>query len=98
MTAIAGFVHHDKSVWIGGDSAATIGGSQRQIRSDPKVFQRGDYVFGVAGSFRVMQLVRFSLQIPERQIFQDEFEYMATSFVDALRDCLKDGGAAKEVD
>lgn len=98
MTAVAGFIHHDGSVWIGGDSAGSGSHGSLQIRSDEKVFTRGNFLFGCTGSFRVMQLIRFRFRPPEHPADMDSFEYLSTGFVDALRTCLKQGGAAKEID
>ncbi len=94
MTAIAGFVHDDGKVWIGGDSAG-IGGWDLTIRSDPKVFRNGDFLFGFTSSFRMGQLLRYKFQPPERYD-QEVFSFMVTSFVDSVRDCLKSGGSAKK--
>lgn len=95
MTAIAGFVDSDKTVWIGGDSAGGFGDTLT-VRTDSKVFRRGAFLFGFTSSFRMGQLLRYKLEIPTRSDGQDVEEYMATSFVDAVRQCLKDGGYARK--
>lgn len=92
MTAIAGFCH-DGQVWIGGDSAG-VAGWDLTLRSDPKVFRRGEFIYGFTTSFRMGQLIRYRFSPPTIAEDQDVFEYMATVFVDALRDCLKAGGFA----
>lgn len=97
MTAIAGFVHYDGSVWMGGDSAG-VAGLSLTVRRDPKVFKRDGFLFGFTGSYRVAQLVRFNLQLPEHRPGVEPFDYLATSFVDSLRNCLKTGGTAREVE
>jgi hypothetical protein len=92
MTAIAGLVDDTGRVWIGGDSAG-IAGFSRVVRADTKVFRRGPYVFGFAGSFRVGQLLHHVLEAPippERTRHLDAF--MVGPFVDAVRECLKAGG------
>jgi hypothetical protein len=95
MTAIAGFC--DKgTVWMGGDSAG-VAGNDLTLRADPKVFRNGEFLFGFTTSFRMGQLIRFRFKPPVVRECQDLFEYMATDFVDALRECLKVGGfAAKD--
>lgn len=107
MTAIAGFINRtDGEVWIGGDSAGNQGHIVH-VRRDPKVFRRRldtvngklEFIFGFAASFRAMQLVRYSWQIPEPRIMlQDAHEYLATSFVDSMRECLREGGFARDID
>jgi ATP-dependent protease HslVU (ClpYQ) peptidase subunit len=88
MTAIAGLVH-DGRVYIGGDSAG-VGGYMLTVRADTKVFRNGPYVMGFAGSFRMGQLLHWSLKppVPEGKLER----FMATKFVDAVRECLKTGG------
>lgn len=92
MTAIVGLVH-DGVVHIGGDSAG-VGGWQMTVRADAKVFRNGPYVFGFTTSFRMGQLIRWSLQAPAPDGDLDRF--MCTTFIDAVRTCLKDGGFAKK--
>jgi ATP-dependent protease HslVU (ClpYQ) peptidase subunit len=88
MTAIAGLVHGGK-VYIGGDSAGSDG-SLRAVRADTKVFTTGPYVFGFTTSFRMGQLLRWSLRptAPEGGLER----FLATTFVDEVRQCLKTGG------
>ena len=49
-------------------------------------------LFGFTSSFRMGQLLQYSLDIPARQREEDVFGYMCTSFIDAVRACLDDGG------
>lgn len=41
------------------------------------------------------QLLRYSFTPPKPAVNQDIYEYMATAFIDRVRDCLKFGGYAK---
>jgi ATP-dependent protease HslVU (ClpYQ) peptidase subunit len=60
LTCIAGVVHNGK-VTIGGDSAGVCPKTGAlQLRKDSKVFKNGEYLIGVAGSWRVMQVIRFA--------------------------------------
>jgi ATP-dependent protease HslVU (ClpYQ) peptidase subunit len=90
VTAIVGLVDSD-SVYIGGDSAG-VSGMSLTVRADAKVFRRSRYLFGFTTSFRMGQLIRYSMKLPTPTRDLDGF--MATTFVDALRDCLKAGGWA----
>ena len=94
MTAIAGFVHNDGKVWIGGDSAAF---SERDlsVRADSKVFRNGEFLFGFTSSFRMGQVLRYKFKPPERHE-QELYSYMVTTFVDAIRQCLKEAGFARK--
>jgi hypothetical protein len=90
VTAIVGLVHDDR-VYIGGDSAG-IADYSVTIRADAKVFRNGPYLLGFTSSFRMGQLLRYALQPPAPGTDLDRF--MVTTFVDAVRDCLKAGGFA----
>ncbi len=82
MTAVAAVVQ-DGVVWIGGDSAFQAGLSRRD-RPEPKVVLRGQWVFGVAGSPRLLQLVRYQFEPPEPGP-SPSHEFMCTTFTAALR-------------
>lgn len=94
MTCIVGLVSAGQ-VFIGGDSAGVAGWNLR-LRADAKVFKNGDYLFGFTSSFRMGQLLRYALQIPKRHPDKDLMAFMATDFIDAVRNCLKAGGFARK--
>jgi hypothetical protein len=97
VTCIVGLVDGDK-VWIGGDSAG-VGGYDLTVRADEKVFRNGPMLFGFTTSFRMGQLLRYALTIPDHDPRAPIEKYMATTFVDAVRTCLKDHGwASKKYD
>jgi len=85
MTCIIGLVSGNR-VYIGGDS---VGASDYdyQLRADEKVFRNGNMVFGFTDSFRMGQLLRYSLEIP-KQTGRDDFTYLCTTFMDAVIDVL----------
>jgi ATP-dependent protease HslVU (ClpYQ) peptidase subunit len=92
MTCIVGVIDKkNKKVVIGGDSAG-VGGYDVTIRRDVKVFKVGDFVIGCTSSFRMIQLIRFSLTPPKMYPDTDVYQYMCTDFVNALRTTFKDGG------
>lgn len=95
MTCIVGLVQ-DGVVYIGGDSAGVAEPYTLTIRADEKVFTRDSMIFGFSSSFRMGQLLRYRLGVPEDHAFDPE-EYMATVFVDAVRECLKQGGFASRI-
>jgi hypothetical protein len=92
MTCIVGLVH-DGKVLIGGDSAG-VGGYDLTVRGDQKVWAKDGWAFGFTSSFRMGQLLRYSLHPPKRHPDTDLMQYMVTEFIDAVRKCLKDGGYA----
>ncbi|MEU5136897.1 hypothetical protein [Streptomyces californicus] len=92
MTVIVGLAH-DNRVYLGGDSAG-VSGLQLTVRSDPKVFRNGPYVMGFTTSFRMGQLLRYAFQPPHPT--GDLHRHMVTTWTDALRACLKEGGWARK--
>lgn len=94
MTCIVGLLHDD-SVYIGGDSAG-VAGYGLTVRADEKVFINGDFIMGFTSSFRMGQLLRYSLKPPKYHPDIDLTEYMVTAFVNAVRECLKTGGYAEK--
>lgn len=92
MTAIVGLAQNGR-VYIGGDSAG-VSGLSLSVRADTKVFRTGRYLFGFTTSFRMGQLIRYSFDPPKPK--GDLEGFMATRFIDALRECLKAGGWARK--
>ena len=90
MTCIIGFIKN-KKVYIGGDSAG-VGGLNITLRRDSKVFKNGNFIMGYTSSFRMGQLLRFKLKVEEQKEEQTDYEYMCTTFIDAVRKCLKSNG------
>jgi ATP-dependent protease HslVU (ClpYQ) peptidase subunit len=92
VTCIVG-IEYDGGVVIGADSAG-VAGYSITVRADTKVFRNSEYVMGFTGSFRMGQLLRYSL-IPPLPENWDVDRFMATDFVQAVRECLRDGGYAR---
>ena len=94
MTCIVGLVH-EGVVYIGGDSAG-VAGLSLTVRADEKVFQNGEFLMGFTTSFRMGQLLRYSLKPPRRYPDDDINQYMVVDFINAVRECLKSGGWASK--
>lgn len=93
MTAIVGLLDEGR-VLLGGDSAG-VGGYRLTVRKDSKVFTNGAYVMGFTSSFRMGQILRWAFTPPTPPEDQADLErFMATTWIDALRQALKDGGYA----
>lgn len=93
MTVIAGVVDAGR-VLLGGDSAG-VAGYAMTVRSDQKVFVNGAYVFGFCGSFRIGQLLNHAFVPPAPPPDPAALDrFMATTWIDAARNCLQEGGAA----
>lgn len=94
MTCIVGLVEKD-TVYIGGDSAGIDDTYGISVRADEKVFRRGDFVFGFAGSFRMGQLLRYSLVVPRWNGRGTLMRFMVNDFVGAVREMFKREGFAR---
>ena len=84
MTAIVGFTD-GKRTWIGGDSAAS---SENYIetRSEPKVFKKGEMIFGYTNSFRFGQILEYHLRMPSRkQNTKKDIEYIIKDLIPAIK-------------
>lgn len=91
MTCIAGIVDKKSGIVIIGGDSAGAGGNLIVTRSNPKVFRNGKFIIGCTSSFRMIQLLQFSLKPPSIKS-KDIYEYMCTDFIDEVRRCFKDGG------
>ena len=94
MTCIVGIAQQGK-VWLGADSAGTADDFSQMVRVDRKVFHNGPYIMGFTGSYRMGQLLAYSLTPPTCSEEDDVMEFMCTRFIDDVRQCLKDGGFAR---
>jgi ATP-dependent protease HslVU (ClpYQ) peptidase subunit len=100
MTCIAGLVQGGR-VYIAGDSAGSNDAHQLTLRRDKKVFRREDLnmILGCCGSYRMTQLLHhvFAPPLPAPEEEDEDLEhYMATTFIDAVRSCFREGGFAKK--
>lgn len=93
MTCIVGVVD-DGRVYLGGDAAATGSAFDSATVTAPKVFEHNWYVIGYTSSFRMGQLIEHALSVPKPPKKADLHAFMCVTFVDTLRDCLKEGGWA----
>lgn len=100
MTTIVAVKSYDgKSIFVGGDSLAASGLHLRTVVT-PKVFHpRGALhdvmIIGYTSSFRMGQLLQFSLDCPvqEEDLKAENVDrYMATTFITAVRECFTKNG------
>jgi ATP-dependent protease HslVU (ClpYQ) peptidase subunit len=83
MTCIAGFVSDNGDIWMGGDSIGVLGGSYVIVR-DPKVFVKGNMIFGFTSSFRMGDILRYDFDIPEHSKSLSTDEYLRSVFLVSL--------------
>lgn len=91
MTCIVGLVD-DGRVWIGGDNAGVDSAGNMTRRAAAKVFRNGPFLIGFTSSFRMGDLLRYSLEVPKRPKGMGVRRFMVTRFIVAVRRCLKDCG------
>lgn len=92
MTCIIGLVH-EKTVYIGADSAA-VAGYQIRATALPKIFHVGNFLIGYTSSFRMGQVLQCAL-LPEHDGEKSVTDFILTDFIDAVRTCFKEKGFAK---
>jgi hypothetical protein len=85
MTCIVGVVENGR-VFIGGDSGAFVGWSAN-IRTDSKVFESAGFIYGVCGTPRVNQILRYVFE-PPAYVGGDPMAYMVCQFVPKLREVM----------
>lgn len=93
MTCVVA-LRHEGVIYMGCDSAG-VGGYSRSNRLDPKIYRVGAMLLGYTSSFRMGQLLGYSLTLPHHHADVAVEKYMATVFINAVRDCLKAGGWAQ---
>jgi len=65
MTCVVG-VEKEGVVWLAGDSACLDDeGDAVVTQRQSKVFRRGDYCIGFSGSFRIGNLLKYDIKLPE---------------------------------
>jgi ATP-dependent protease HslVU (ClpYQ) peptidase subunit len=93
MTCIVGWIEGN-DVWMGADSAG-VAGLNIRTREDEKIFVKDEMIFGFTSSFRMGQLLRYMLQIPEQSSKKDDYQFMCSDFIDAVIKCLEKNKYAK---
>lgn len=96
MTAIAAVTDGKKMVF-GADSLSTLGEGSVRVMAETKIWRSGPYLFGGAGSGRGIQAARYSFKPPTPK-GRDLDHFIATTFINALRDAMRDAGHGEKKD
>lgn len=96
MTCIVG-MRQAGQVWLGGDSLSGDPATYHvKLERSPKVFRLGELLIGHTSSWRMGQLLHYRLWLPPQTAKQSDDAWLATTFIDAVRKVLTDGGFAKK--
>lgn len=94
MTCIVA-VSDKTQVWMGADALATNGHLDKYKMSMPKVWERGEFVFGGAGSATMLQSLRATF-VPDVSSYSDD--YMYGHFVEQLREFTASTGQGSKLE
>ena len=98
MTIIIGYIDEEnRMMHMFGDTQGTDGSFNKTVRHDDKVFQKGDMLFGFTSSYRMGQLLKYKLKIPQHlTLTMSDSEYMYTLFIDAVIELFEKNGFQKK--
>lgn len=96
MTVIVAIETPD-CVWLGADRLASNGHTGEPVEM-PKIFEREGVWFGICGSFRMGQILQYSLELPLGSLTDDVDRWVATDFITALREAFVAAHWGKETD
>lgn len=80
---------------MGGDSIAIDDSEDSCLLASPKVFARGSILIGGTGDIRACQILQYRLKIP-KQTKGDDDRWICTTFIDAVREAFRSGGATTQ--
>jgi len=94
MTCILG-IETKEGVWMGADSSS-VAGDFIEATNLLKVFKIGKFLIGYTSSFRMGQLLQYSLRVKEQpKLGMTNIRYMVTVFIPAVRKLLEENGYTK---
>ncbi len=91
MTCVVGTID-GQSVILGADSAAVGDGPEIYTPPEPKVFACGQYLFGVSGSYRLAQVLRYRAELPEPPSLADLGSFLVRDLAPAIDGLLEAEG------
>ena len=88
MTCVAGLVHNG-TVYMGGDSISVDGSSTFDTANQDKVFSNGPFMYAIAGSWRIRDIMQYSFVAPDHDPRLTDDHYMKTEYSQALMSCFE---------
>jgi ATP-dependent protease HslVU (ClpYQ) peptidase subunit len=96
MTAIAGLIAADGSVWMGADSCLSFDDSTKREDAAPKIIRRRNLLIGAAGDARRGHVAMQSVaRWPKRRDGMSPDDYLAGPAIAAIRQAWKAAGEPK---
>ena len=91
MTIIVALLDGDNVIHMGGDSSASNDSDSIDICGNEKIFHRYSFMYGICGSFRIMNIVRYIFDPPEFTWYDNDtpMHFMVQCFVPMLIKVLK---------
>ena len=95
MTCIVG-INTGSKIIIAGDRMGS--GRLTYNQYHEKVFKKDDFIFGVCGCYRVMQLIKHKFVIPKMKVGQTVDNYLYNDFTDNFMQLIRDNNCAVKKD
>ena len=88
MSSVVGFIY-DSKIYIGADSAGSdISNNSIRDMPDQKLFMNGELLFGIAGSIRVGQILRYCFTPPIRLDETSDRQYICSTLIRSIMESL----------
>jgi ATP-dependent protease HslVU (ClpYQ) peptidase subunit len=102
MSCICGIIRNNE-IWIAGDSAGSdqysiaLSGSKKVFRKEVLYGSEQEniveeMIFGVAGSWRQLQILHHALQLPLHSFEKNDETYLVLDVIAAIKNCIGVGG------
>ncbi len=95
MTLLLGTEHRGK-VHLIADSISVDGDGAINVTDTPKVWRSGPWVVGVAGSWRILSLLRWRVTLPAVRLDDDVCRVINVDLVDAIQAAMREAGYSSE--
>lgn len=79
-----------REVWFGADSC--VGGQHTRVLGRPKIWKKGEFLFGASGYLRSLQLMGYTVNLPLPMDEQDPYHYMINTLSGCVRRSFVDSG------
>lgn len=89
MTCVVAYKENGK-IYMGADTIGSDENMRVSHRMNKKVWKKFDMIFGISGSYRIGQLVQYSLEIPEHDDSKNDMAYFLEDFIPSFIKCLKE--------